>query len=268
MAGSAKSSSLYLFIFYLLLSLLIIYADSRGFLTSFRRFVQGVTTPVESQVFRARTALFAPFSNLSSSSEKDKRIQELEKENAELLARVATLKSVEEENAKARHLLGASLPPSWRFEPARAVSVFADSMFLVSGAEPAAGMPVITQEDKNGVFVGRVKEIVGKGAVVTLPTNELTRMGVRVRSRESGERHGTGIAVGKGGKLTLEQVLASETVKEGDLVVTAGDENLPAELLVGYVTRVHDVKGTFKEAEVKPAVDPAKLDFVFLVTKF
>lgn len=268
MAGSVKDNSLYLFVFNLLLSLLIIFADNRGFLAGFRQFVQGFTTPVESQLFRARAALLAPFSNFSSGGEKDRRIKELEKENTRLLVQVSQLKAVEEENAKARRLLGATLPPSWRFEPARVVSVFADSIFLVSDAKVEAGMPVVTSEDKSGVFVGRVKDIVGKRAVVTLPTNDEVRVGVRVMGRESRERHGTGIVVGKGGKLALEQVLASETLEEGDLVLTAGDENLPPELLVGYVTRVSDVKGAFKEAEVNPAVIPEKLDFVFLVTKF
>lgn len=275
MAGSTKSNSLYLFIFYFLFSSLIVFTDKRGFLADppagragFRGLVQGFTTPVESQLFRARVALFAPFSVFSSTSEKDKRIQELEKENAQLLAQVTALRAVEEENARARHLLGATLPSSWHFEPARVTSVFADRMFLVSDAKPELGMPVITSEDKSGVLVGQVGEIVGKKAVVTLPTNEQLKIAVRVRDRETGERQGSGIVVGRGGKLLLEQVLTSEIVEEGDLAVTAGDENLPPELLVGYITRAWETKGAFKEAEVKMAIQPEKLDFVFLVTKF
>lgn len=273
--ASVKSNSFYLFIFYFLLSLLIVFtdnpasrADRRGFLTGFRQFVQGFTTPVESQVFRARTALFAPFSGFSSSAEKDRKIHELEEENARLLAQASQLKAVGEENVKARHLLGTTLPPSWHFEPARVVSVFADSMFLVGGAEPAAGMPVITSEDKSGVFVGQVKEVVGKKAIVKLTTNDFFKTTAIARDKETGGRRATGVLTGRGGKLALEQVLASETIKEGDLVLTAGDESLPPELLVGYVSRVFDKKGAFKEAEVKPAVDPAKLDYVFLITKF
>lgn len=276
MVGSTKGNSLYfdrnklvyLFIFYLLLSLLIVFADRRGFLTDFRRFVQGFTIPVESRLFALRKAVLSPFSVFFSTSDKDKRLQELEKENARLLGQLSQLESIEEENIKARHLLGATLSPSWHFEPARVTSVFADRMFLVSDGRAEAGMPAITSQDKSGVFVGQVKEIVGKRAAVTLPTNTPFKTTAIARDKETGGRNGTGILVGRGTGLVLEQVLASEGVKEGDLVLTAGDENLPPELLVGYVTRVYDIKGTFKEAEVKMAIDPAKLDFVFLVTKF
>lgn len=267
MTGSTKSSSLYLFIFYFLFSIFIIYADGRGLLANLHRFVQGVTIPVESQLFRARIALFTPFSGFSSGSEKDRKIQELETENARLLAQVAALKSVEEENARARHLLGATLAPSWRFEPARVVSVFADKMFLTGDTTPSLGAPVITSGDRGGVFVGLVENVAGKRVTVILPTSELIKNTVLIRDRETGERHGAGILAGRGDRLMLEQVLASETIKEGDIVVTSGDR-LPPELLVGYVTKVLETKGAFREAEVKIAVDPVKLDFVFLVTKF
>lgn len=268
MAGSAKNNSLYLFVFYFLLSLIIVFTDKRGLLADLHRTVQGFTIPVESRLFALRRTLLSPFSLFFSTSDKDKRIQELEKENTLLLGQLSQLASVEEENIKARYLLGASLPPSWHFEPARVTSVFADKMFLVSDAKPEVGTPVITQEDKAGVLVGQVKEIVGKKTVVTLPMNTLFKITATARDKETGGRHGTGILVGRGAGMILEQVLTSETIEEGDLVVSAGDENLPPELLVGYVSRVHDVKGAFKEAEVKPAVDPTKLDFVFLVTKW
>ncbi|MBI2007290.1 MAG: rod shape-determining protein MreC [Candidatus Blackburnbacteria bacterium] len=261
-----KSNTFYLFIFYFLFSISIIYADRRGFLADLHRFAQGVTTPVGSQLFRARVALFAPFSGFSSENEKDKKIREMEAENAGLLAKLASLKGVEEENVRARHLLGATLPPSWHFEPARVVSVFADKMFLTSDTVPSLGMPVITSGDKGGVFLGLVENVSGKKATVVLPTSESAKNTVLIRDGETGERHGAGILVGQG-RLTLEQVLASETINEGDIVVTSG-EGLPPELLVGYVTKVLEIKGAFQEAEVEPAVDPAKLDFVFLITRF
>lgn len=267
MGAGRKDTSLYLFIFYSLFSIFILIADSRGLLADLHRFVQGVTIPVESQLFRARIGLFTPFSGFSSGREKDKRMRELEEENARLLAQMATLKGVEEENARARHLLGATLAPSWHFEPARVTSVFADKMFLTGDTTPSLGAPVITSGDKGGVFVGLVENVAGKRITVVLPTSELTKNTVLIRDRETGERHGAGILVGRGDRLMLEQVLASEAIKEGDIVVTSGDK-LPPELLVGYVTKVLETKGAFREAEIKIAVDPAKLDFVFLVTRF
>lgn len=267
MGVGRKDTSLYLFIFYFLFSLLIVFADSHGLLTDLHRFKQGFTNPVESRLFALRKTLISPFSVLFSTSDKDKKIQELEKENAELLSQLSQMQALKEENEKARHLLGASLPQSWHFEPARPISVFADRMFLTSDAALSSGMPVITSGDKGGIFVGLVESVAGKEATVVLPTSELTKNTVLVRDRETGERHGAGILFGRNGKLTLEQVLASETIKEGDIVVTSG-ANLPPELLVGYVTRVLGTKGAFREAEVEYPLDLTRLDYVFLVTKW
>jgi cell shape-determining protein MreC len=148
-------------------------------------------------------------------------------------------------------------------------------MFLVGNYQPAVGTPVIVSQDKDqsgsssfGVLVGVVGSAVGRKITVLLPTSDLVKIAVLVRDSKTGERQGTGVLVGRGQALRLEQVLTSEAIKEQDLVVTAGDENLPPELLVGYISRVHDLKGVFREAEVKPAVDPKKLDFVFLITRF
>lgn len=265
--ASAKSNSFYLFIFYFLLSLLVVFADNRGFLTGFRGFVQGLTTPVESQLFRARIALFAPFSGFSSGREKDKRIQELEKENAGLLSQLSQMQALKEENEKARHLLGASLSPSWHFEPARVVSSFADKIYLTADFEPKQGTPVITSQEKSGVLVGQVKSVLGGKIEVILSTSNLFKTTIIVRDKETGERRAAGILVGQAGRLKLEQVLTSETVKEGDMIVTSG-EGLPPELLAGYVTRVLETKGAFREAEVEYPLDFTKLDYVFLVTKF
>lgn len=267
MAGSAKSNSLYLFIFYFLLSLLIIFADKRGFLADLHRFAQGFTIPVESRLFALRRTLISPFSVLFSTGDKDKRIQELEKENALLLGQLSQLKSVEEENEKARHLLGASLPPSWRFEPARVVSSFASRIYLTADFKPKQGTPVITSQEKSGVLVGQVKKVLGEKIEVILSTSDLFKTTVLVRDKETGERRAAGILVGQAGRLKLEQVLTSETVEEGDMVVTSG-EGLPPELLIGFISKVFENHGTFQEAEVNYPVDLAKLDFVFLVTKF
>lgn len=267
MAGSTKSNGFYLFIFYLLFSIFIIYADSHGFLADLHRFAQGFTTPVESRLFALRRTLTSPFSVLFFAGDKDKRIQGLEKENALLLGQLSQLKSVEEENEKARHLLGASLPASWHFEPARVVSSFASRLYLTADFEPKQGTPVITSQEKSGVLVGQVESVLGGKIEVILSTSDLFKTTVIVRDKETGERRAAGILVGQAGRLKLEQVLTSETVKEGDVVVTSG-EGLPPELLIGFISKVFENHGTFQEAEVNYPVDLAKLDFVFLVTRF
>lgn len=274
MAGSAKGNSLHWLILYLLFSIFILIADKpaspaggRGFLAGLHQAVQGFTIPVESRLFALRRTFISPFSSFFSTGDKDKRIQELEKENALLLGQLSQMQALKEENEKARYLLGASLPASWHFEPARVVSNFADRIYLTADFEPKQGTPVITSQEKSGVLIGQVESVLGEKIEVVLSTSDLFKTTVLVRDKETGARRAAGILVGRAGRLRLEQVLTSETVKEGDMVVTSG-ANLPPELLVGYVTKVLETKGAFREAEVEYPLDLTRLDYVFLVTKW
>lgn len=260
------SRRLYIFFLYLVISALVIYLDKKNFFNPLHGFVQNLTTPLESALFSTKNSLLAPFSVFSSVSQKDTRIKELEEENFRLLSQVSATKALEEENARSRHLLGSSLPPSWKFEPARVVSSFSGRLILAGTTELKSGTPVVFPKER-GVYLGQVDKIRGREAEVILPTNQNSRITVLVRDRETKDRHGQGILVGKEKGLLLEQVLTSEIIEEGDLVVTSGD-NTPAELLVGFVKKVLPAKGTFQEAEIEYPIDPKDLDFVFLVTKF
>lgn len=267
MGAGRKDTSLYLFIFYFLFSIFIFFLDSRGMLIGLRGFVDRITTPVQTSLFNSRKVVLRPFSVFSLSKNKEDESAKLREENGRLLSKLSNMEALEEENERARHLLGASLPASWRFEPARVVSNFASRIYLTADFEPKQGMPVITSQEKSGVLVGQVESVLGKKIEVVLSTSDLFKTTVIVRDKETGARRAAGILVGQAGRLKLEQVLTSETVKEGDMVVTSG-EGLPPELLVGFISKVFENHGTFQEAEVGYPVDLGALDFVFLVTKY
>lgn len=265
--GKTSNTSNLLFL-YILLAVILIFLDSRRFFSPIKKTAQNVLIPFQSSLFITRAALFGPITNLSSSQSKEEEITKLKEENAKLLAQVTSLKAVEEENEKARHLLGAALPPSWHFEPARVVSVFADKIFVSSSFTPDVGTPVVLSADKGGVFIGEVESIQGNVVSVLLPTSGLSKITALVRDKKTGERHASGIIEAKQGKLFLQQVLTSETLKEGGLVVTGGDEKVPPDLLIGTIVKVLPSTGTFQEAEVKQAIPPESLEFVFFITKF
>lgn len=267
MQGAKNNTLYYLAIFYLLSSIFIYFLDSRGTLNFLHRSTQVLTIPVRSWLYDGRVSILSPLSAITDAVDQHRRIQELEYRNAELYAQLSGFKALEEENAKMRHLLGTNLPPNWQFAPARVVSVAGDTIDIFADTTLIVGTPVVTT-DNGGVWVGKVESVVGREAEVSLSTHTVSKIPVIVRSAEDGSRHASGIVIGRGGYARLEQVLTSEQVDEGDLVLTSG-LSLPPELLIGRVRNVIKTSGSpWQQADVDVAVQGNNLDFVFLVTKF
>ncbi len=82
-----------------------------------------------------------------------------------------------------------------------------------------------------------------------------------------------GIAVGQGGdEVILDNVLLSDTLKKGDIVLTKGDVNslgqgLIPDLVVGKILSINkNPSDLFQKAEIKTLVDFTKLDKVFVIS--
>lgn len=281
MQGVKSNTSYYLAVFYLLFSILIYFLDSRGALNFVHKGAQILTIPVRSALFDAHNTVLSPLVVFSDSTKKDAQMRELEERVASLSSQLANKRALEEENAKMRRLLGTNLPPNWQFSAGRVVSVSSDIMSVTSDYNAASGTPVLEASESppsseaGGVLVGRVEKVVGRQTQVTLPTNIASKIPVLVRGQD-GSRRASGIVVGQGGTSRLEQVLASESLDSGDLILTSGDANLPAgrqglppELLVGFVDKVtRSETSPWQEAGVKSAINTRDLDFVFFVTKY
>lgn len=273
MAHSPKNTS-YLFAFYLVFSILLVLLDSKGALSFLHKGAQGITTPFKSALFSARKTLLSPLVAISDSEKKEVEIEELRQEKADVLSQLSTLTALKEENERMRYLLGTTLPPSWQFAALRVVGKIGDTLTTTGDLLPEVSAPVIVSGEiesasrrRSGVFIGKIGEILGREIKVILPTATNSKIPVIVRSPD-GARHASGILVGRGESMRIEQVLSSETLSEGDLVLTSG-EGAPPELLIGYVSKVLPFEASaWKSAEVKEAISVEGLDFVFIVTKF
>lgn len=263
---------------YLILSILIWVADSRGILAPLHRLVQTFTIPAQSKLYQTKQNLIAPFSWFSHKNQTTQEIEKLRQDSSSLLANLHGLKNVEEENRNLRRLLGASLPPSWKFSPAKVVWHESDVLILTSDFLPQVGMAAVAppESDKarTGVFVGRVFKVSDKRIEVLLPTGRDSKIPVTVNNTDGG-RTASGLLVGKGGKAMLDQVLTSETIGGGYAVLTSGADGLPGGkaglppgLLLGRIEKVlPEESGTWKQAEVELAVDIEVIETVFFVTK-
>jgi rod shape-determining protein MreC len=131
----------------------------------------------------------------------------------------------------------------------------------VNGLE--TGMPVI---GGGGVLIGRVGRVINE---TTAQVQLLNDPGSFINVQLQGSR-ATGTVAGQtDGTLKLINVLQTEFVQAGDLILTSGlGGALPPGLSVGQVNQItsRDVE-TLKEASVLPGADLSRVEFV-LVLKF
>ena len=124
------------------------------------------------------------------------------------------------------------------------------------------GMPVV---GGGLALVGRVSKVNYSTSQVQLLTDPASFINVRlVESRASGTVAGTSEGV-----LLLQNVLQTEELKPGDLIVTSGlGGTLPQALPVGVVERVisQDLE-TSQQAIVRPGVDFDRLEAVLVITR-
>jgi len=192
--------------------------------------------------------------------------QALREENVRLQADVHTLEEVRLENERLRKLLNYAEAKGGQPIAARVIGVNPDpnnlSLRIDRGEADgvAQGMPVVTPEG----IVGHVIRALAHSADVLLLHDPHSKVGVvvqRTRVRAIAGVEGADRA------LKLEFALRSESVDEGDLVVTSGTDGVfPPGLVVGRLTRVdRQGKGTFQSAEILPAVDATRLEEVLVM---
>lgn len=255
-------------IIYFLLAALIFFAETSDYLRPVHRLGQSVIDPARANLVVVKTNVKSFFS-LTGVKQKDEKIAQLELENANLVSLLANFKSLENENANMRRLLDAVLSPNWKFAPAHVISAIGDTLFLVSNNLPTLGTPVITTDQKSGVYVGKVEEVIGSQVKVITQSNANSKIPAIVRSVQNFDQRASGILEGRGGKIVLEQVLSKETLQKGDLVFTSGELGLPPDLLLGKVAKILTGSNTaLQQAEVEPPLDISNLNVVFYITKF
>jgi rod shape-determining protein MreC len=122
-------------------------------------------------------------------------------------------------------------------------------------------------------LVGRVTEVTGSTAIVTLITNHNTQIGGKVS--ESGVQGLVGVEAGHPTDLVLGSLSSKDEVSRGQIVVTAGTTSkvdrfpspYPRDIPIGRVTSVDDLGTDDEQAHVKPFADLRRLDLVEVLTK-
>jgi rod shape-determining protein MreC len=203
---------------------------------------------------------------LSSIGEYKKANEQLEKERIKLLAENALLRDTKKENEDLRHEIGLLPREQYDLKAAtvigRDVSGLGNWIQINEGKNAGLenGMAVVVEA---GVLVGRVEEVLPFSARIKLLSNaESIINAVTLDTNAEGVvrgEHGLGIV--------YDMVQQSETLKNGDTVVTSGlGQITPKGLLVGTLqdVRLTDDK-LFQRATISSPVRFDRLRYVFVV---
>lgn len=120
----------------------------------------------------------------------------------------------------------------------------------------------------NDNVIGNITKVTESRSLVSLISNKKQSV-----TGKAIKTNALGIIKGQGnGLLVLENVVLSDTLEKGDLVVTKGEEDLtgtgyPPDLVVGKISSV-DKKSSdlFQSAEIESLIDFTRLENVFIIT--
>ncbi len=202
----------------------------------------------------------------------------VKQENEKLKAQVNELRQAAIQGANAReqyaHLLdllrfidSPVFPADYRPANTRIIgwsNEFEQQVMIAAGSDNGIGQdtPIVTSDG----LVGRVTQVTGNAAQVTLLTDESSA--VPARDQKSGAvglvRHGQGE-----GSLILDLVMKDRRIDVGDTIVTAGTRSrqypslFPRGIPIGVVTQVgQSDTAPYKQIQIDPFVDFSSLDAV------
>lgn len=240
--------------------------DPAPFSGTLRGVFHTVLWPLEKALSSTGSALHGVGSFLSSIGDLNRENERLKEENIRLKAENATLAFLRGENESLRESSGLDIRKRFDLLAAEVV---------VSGGEAQRGSVVIDQGSVHGVTVGMpvivgdgllvgiVDEVYPASARISLVTN--SKIAIGGMTAEGGAK---GIIRGdRGLGILFGMVLQSDSLKEGDRVMTSGAGGaIPSGLYVGSVGAIRDSDDRlFREASLISPVDSATLRFLFLI---
>ncbi|MDO8471927.1 MAG: rod shape-determining protein MreC [bacterium] len=238
-----------------------------GFSKSLRGLIYRPFTPLLRFTSKSSDWFYTRYYNLT-------HIGELQRENGLLKSRVVNLEqqvvglaAAASENETLRQELGITNRPSADDTVAATIiSRTSSSMFgeaLIDAGQNvgvAVGQPIMAQ----GIFVGRVKEVFAKNALITLINSPDAE--VQAMLTDSGA---LGLVNGGPTGLHLTEIDQGITIREGEIVQTSGlGGTIPKGLVIGQVDRlISDRSSSKQEALLRTTINFNQLRLVFVILR-
>ena len=240
-----------------------------GMFTSLSRLIVSPMTGIQTWVSQQYQGVESFIS--ASQDIRDIRQQntEIEAENARMQAQIVELQQQLVEYKILSALLEfARANPEHKYIGASVIgrdpSPFLNYIIINRGSDDGLkrGMPVVTQ---NGL-AGRIVQVTASGARVSLITDPVTRINIRVEPSRSAAVLSGSIT----GDISLEQIPQDADVNPGNLILTSGlGGNYPQNIIVGQITSIKSRENAlFQSASVQPVTDFDDLSIVLVITNF
>lgn len=230
-----------------------------------RGFVHGVVGGIESGVTAVTRPIGRTLSSLFHPNRYHDRADKLEQENAVLRRQLADQGTVTQLAGQLSALRLLADKGQYTIVPARVLSigdVSGTDWTVTVNAGKADGLSVDKIVLNAEGLVGTVVSMTEHTAVVRLFCDPRSRIGARLEGTQL-----LGAVAGGAGpdKLTFTLYDASYQVRPGQRLVTFGSLDYVAGVPIGEVTKVTEVGGLSRTAEVKPFVSVGTLDLVGIV---
>lgn len=250
-----RKTSVIIFVFFLILSIVLILTRSGVASISTQSFLQSVFS-------YPRDYVASYFPNEYDMSE----FERLKNENKALLSEKYDVEKLRQENKTLRNQLRDSGDDGDHLVHARIIGRIGDysspRILIVDGGSVVGVGDAVVLGDS---FVGVVESVSGGYARVSTVYNDYFE--VVAQTSETGS---AGVVQGGDGVITFDEVVVGDALSRGDLVVTQGvaegnESFVPAELVVGRIHSLkHDPQAAFQEAEIESLVDFRSATSVFI----
>lgn len=234
-------------------SLVIFALSSFGILNGLRSVFESVTVPLQRTVF-----------GLSVIGNGDHKIEKLKEENRKLASKIVSQTENERDIEALRSQFETADPKPSDLLPAEIIGRRANTLVIDKGqSENVFEGDVVVYEDNLIGVIDKASEYLSSVRVITHGETSFT---ARTNSEET-----IGVVKGTGVDLVFDNVVLTEKLEKGDIVITRGDadergEGLMPGLIVGRVTSVNKkASDLFQSAEVKSFVDFGRIKMVFVL---
>jgi rod shape-determining protein MreC len=263
-----------------------------GGLHAVQRGVLEVVSPIQEGASRALKPFRDFFGWAGDTIHAKGKVKDLTKERNQLYRQLIEERGATSENARLRNLIQldgnngvAAMKPITARVIAQSPTLWYATVTIDKGSSAGIrqNMPVIASDQDNGGLVGKVTNVAGDAAQVTLITDHTISVPSRViedphnnKPPRNTTQSPTGVVqteVGKPNDLVLQYTGRNDDIRTGDSIVSSGicSSRLtglyPPDLPIGKVTGIQDAGTDDQKVHVRPLVNMRRIQFVQVLTR-
>lgn len=251
-----------IFFIFFCIALILFFVTGGNRLNGFSGFFEQMTIPMQRELF-----------SLTHQQDAKSEREQLREENRKLLTQAAKLKEIEKENSALRDQFETDDPAPDKLTPAAVVGFPSfipgessiTQLLIDKGADDSmkVGQVVVFKDN----VIGRISQVSPHLSVVSVITHRDSLFTAKTSKTDA-----LGLARGQdGGGVLLDNVVLSDKLQRGDIVITKGDvaangQGYPPNLVVGKIVSVSkSPSDLFQTAQVQSLVKFSSLKIVFVI---